>query len=271
MAGRRRRLGKSAYRMTARRKSALRKAQLVSARKRKKGIAVKVGILASGVAVGALGYKYKGHAANIATDLKGRAFRFANPGNSLTGQMTPEWKEANMAGNAVSPPSAARQAPPVNSPQMGGTTPQGPNQGKARMGFGGAAASGPTQGAKALSVTQLPKGGTDIDPYGTAQMQAARDPNQRTPHPLAKGMTRERIAEGLRKAGVDPNGDVTWREIAVLAEVQAEYLNRTQNAGFKVSGPGRGNKSYNQFYRSLLDVYGTPSAGDLRRAQQGKA
>lgn len=265
MAGRRRRMGKSAYRLTARRRVALRRAQLISARKRRKNNAIKVGILAAGITAGVLGTKYGGSAANIAKDIKNRGFRFNNPANKA--QTTPAGLEANMLENAVSPAAVARQAPPVKSPSMGSTSSPRPN--KAKGGFGGAA--GDAVPGKQAKVTPVASAGQQVDPYGTAQLEAARDPNQRKIHPLAKGMTKERIQQGLIKAGVNP-ADATWREIAVLAEVQAEYLNRTKNAGFKVNGPGRGNKSYNQYYRSLLDIMEIPSAGDLKRAQrEGKA
>lgn len=257
--------GKTAYRMTARRKAALRNAQLISARKRRRGNVIKAGVLAGGVAVGVYaGQRYHAQIKDVASSVKNYKFRFNNPANAA--KMTPAGLEANMKGNAVSPAAVASQAPPPSAPNMNNTSTPAPKNGngpaaKAVPGFGGLTAKNPT------SVQNIPSEGRAVDPFGTAQMEKARDPNQRTPHPMAAGMTRDRISEGLKKAGTNPS-EATWREIAVLAEVQAEYLNRTKNAGFKVSGPGRGNRAYTQYYRTLLDIMEIPSAGDLRRAKK---
>lgn len=255
---------KSAYRLTTRRKAALRKAQLISARKRKgrgKGALAAVGVLAvTGGAI--IGYKYKG--SGIQADLKSRDFSMTNTRNNLAGRLTTGWKERNMVDNAVSPASAARQAAPVKPPKINNSTPR-PNTNTS--GVSPSTANWGNIGGE--TTTQVPSQGAVTDPFAVAQLEKAKDPNSRTIHPMAVGMTKERISEGLTKAGVK-SGEATWREIAVLAEVQAEYLNRTKNAGFKVYGPGRGNKSYNMYYRSLLDIMEIPSAGDLKRAAQKK-
>lgn len=266
---------KSAYRMTNRRKAALRKAQLISARKRKKNGLKAVGILATGVGLGILGTKFGGSGVNMAKDLKNRGFRFNNPAN--TAKMTPEGLEANMKENAVSPASAARQAPPVKPPNMNNTktsaSDHGPGPEKTAKGnFGGAAVPGNT------TTTVVPSEGRVTDSWGQAQVEKARDPNQRTIHPLAKGMTKDRIRDGLVKAGVKPE-EATWREIRVLAEVQAEFINRN-GVKLSFSPGGRASKEFNKYYRSLLDIWEVPSAGDIRearkkgielRATQGKA
>lgn len=69
-----RRYAKSAYRMTSRRKTALRKAQLASAKKRKRrNAAIAVGVLAGVGAVSVYGgYKHGDKISNIASDLKRR-------------------------------------------------------------------------------------------------------------------------------------------------------------------------------------------------------
>lgn len=256
----RRRMGKQAYRMTSRRKVALRKAQLASARKRKgMSKALKSVGIASAVGVGVLGYKIS-KSPSIQADIKGRDFRFTNSRNALAGRISPEWKEANVINNAVSPASVARQAPPVTEAKANNSTPK-PNSSTKKPNvetFSG------WRELAGTSETVVPSQGAVVDPHGQAAIEAARDPNKRTIHPLAADMTKERITEGLKKAGVDP-AQATWREIRVLAEVQAEFLNR-QGAKLTVYKNGRGSKEFNKYYRSLLDIYGLPSAGDLKEA-----
>lgn len=67
-------MSRNAYRMTSRRKAALRKAQLASAKKRRRrrNVAIGAGVLVAGGAAAYGGYKYGPRAANIAGDLKSR-------------------------------------------------------------------------------------------------------------------------------------------------------------------------------------------------------
>lgn len=244
MAGRRK--YKSAYRMTSRRKSALRKAQLVSARKRKgsgSGNLKKVGILAA-VAVGSAyaGHKFGGQAADVASSVR-RKLRFNNPANKAA--MTPAGLEANMVQNAVSPASAARQAAPVNAPNMNNTSTPAPSTrngpaAKGVPGFGGAIAN-PTK------VTQVPSAGKTVDPYGVAQLEKAADPNTRTIHPMVAKYGRERIVQGLAKIGVSPE-NATYKEIHAMATAWTGHLRKN---GHKIS-VAEGQK----IYTSMLDVMG---------------
>lgn len=225
--------GKSAYRMTARRKSALRKAQLISAKKRKRNNAIGLSVGALAVAsIGAYGgYKLHGSNSGIATDLKSRNFRFTNTRNSIQGRITPLWKERNMMDNAVSPASAAPQADPIKPPKASTSTPA-PNNStskpKAKTGFGGATQS--TGPAKPGNVTPVPSEGAVVDPFGVAQVEAAKDPNRRTPHPLAP--PKANIINGLSKVNVSPE-NATWREIRDLATVWTAHL-RKQGLKFLV-------------------------------------
>lgn len=171
MAGKRRggfKGGKSAYKMTARRKAALRKAQLISARKRKKNnVKMAVGALALASVAAYGGHKYGGSAANIAKDLKSRGFRFTNPKNSVEGVITPESKEAVVKTNAASPASAARQAPPVNPPDMNNTSTPRPRK-QAKTGFGGIAST-PQKPGNPVTVTPVAQAASIIDPEKPAK------------------------------------------------------------------------------------------------------
>lgn len=255
-----RRMGKQAYRLTSRRKVALRKAQMASARKRKgMGKALKSVGIVSAVGVGVLGYKIS-KSSSIQADIKGRDFRFTNSRNALAGRISTQWKEQNMVENAVSPAAVARKAAPIKEAKANNSTPK-PNTSTKKSNvetFSG------WKELAGTSETVVPSQGAVTDPFGQAAIDAARDPNQRTIHPLAKDMTKERITEGLKKAGVEPS-QATWREIRVLAEVQAEFLNK-QGAKLTVYKNGRASKEFNKYYRSLLDIYGLPSAGDLKEA-----
>jgi hypothetical protein len=108
MAGRQAyRKGKSAYKMTARRKAALRKAQLASARKRSQRRKVAGGVAVGVVALAGtayLGAKYG--QSNIGADLKSRGFGMTNARNKMAARMAtdPNVKEAIMKKQAVSPP-----------------------------------------------------------------------------------------------------------------------------------------------------------------------
>lgn len=241
MAGRRR--YKSAYRMTSRRKAALRKAQLVSARKRKgSGLnkTIKAGILA-GTAVGLVygGHKWGGKAGDVAASVR-RSLRFNNPANAAA--MTPAGLEANMEQNAVSPARAARQAAPVNPPNMNNSSTPRPSN-KPRKGMGGAIPASRSP----RSVVQVPSAGNVVDPYGTAQLEAAADPNSRTIHPMVEKYGRERIVQGLQKMGASPE-TATWQEIKILSDA---WVGKLREGGAKISAvEGK------RIYTSILDVMG---------------
>ena len=171
MAGRRRGRagGKSAYKMTARRKAALKKAQMISARKRRKNGALKaagvVGLVGTALV---LGHKYGDSGVNMAKDLKGRAFRFTNPKNSAEGVITPDSKEAVMKTNAASPASAARQAAPVQPPNMNNTSTPRPRK-QAKVGFGGHGKNGATKPGDTVNVTPVAQAERIIDPEKPAK------------------------------------------------------------------------------------------------------
>ncbi len=71
--------GRSAYRMTARRKAALRKAQLASAKKRRRrrNAAIGAGIVGASAAAAYIGYSHPDKVRNIASDLKRRTPKFS--------------------------------------------------------------------------------------------------------------------------------------------------------------------------------------------------
>lgn len=106
-----------AYRMTARRRAALRKAQLASARKRKRNRNLKKaayiggGVAALGLAAYA-GTKLGGNG-GIAKDLRGRKLSMNSMKNAAVARLAthPAVKEAVMKANAVSPPTKAMAQP----------------------------------------------------------------------------------------------------------------------------------------------------------------
>lgn len=247
MAGRRRRgrAGKSAYRLTARRKTALRRAQLISARKRKKSAAIKVGILAGGVALGVLGTKYGPNAVNMAKDLKNRNFRFNNPDNSVVGTMTPEANETVMKGNAVSPAAAARQAKPTKPPKMNNTSQPKPNSGNPRRGMGGAK---PASGADKAEFSKVSR---EIDPGKSTKTK---------PYPYAlpneqQIMTKLKVTD---RSAVDQSG--LW----ILSEIWADY---DIAAGRTIRGMNKlGQRRF--VYRSLLDIFGLETKSAIRQREK---
>ena len=115
--------GRSAYRMTARRKAALRKAQLASAKKRKrnKKIAVGVGVLGVSAVVAYGGYAHGDKISNIAKDLKRRTpkAKAAAAASAAVRNNVQTWvKEKNQTANSMSQgwvkgagPDAGQSAP----------------------------------------------------------------------------------------------------------------------------------------------------------------
>lgn len=246
MAGRRkyRSAGKSAYKMTARRKAALRNAQLISARKRRKGHAVKVGILASGVAIGVLGHKHGGSVANMAKDLKNRHFRHSDPANTKAHVVAQDVKEAVVKTNAVSPASAARHAPPVQSPNMHNTSTPAPSRhngpaAKGVPGFGGIA-----QNPK--SVQNLPQAESIIDPQKPV----------RPPFPAEHLPTKERILGKLGKDAGDVNQDDLW----ALSQIWDNHL---RQQGVRVKGHKNRRVGV---YTSMLDMFDLEPKSKAKKA-----
>lgn len=107
---------RQAYRMTTRRRAALRKAQIASARKRKRNKklkiagAVGVGVLAVGGAAWA--GTAIGNGTDIRSSLKNRKLAMNNARNKMAGVISPDAKEAMMKRNAVSPPPVRWQKMP---------------------------------------------------------------------------------------------------------------------------------------------------------------
>lgn len=99
---------RQAYRMTTRRRAALRKAQIASARKRKRNKklkiagAVGVGVLAVGGAAWA--GSAIGNGKDIRSGLKNRKLAMNNARNKMAGVISPDAKEAMMRRSAVSAP-----------------------------------------------------------------------------------------------------------------------------------------------------------------------
>ena len=116
---------RGAYKLTARRRTALKRAQAISARKRKgqRNKRIAVGVLAvAGVAGAAYaGHRYGGQAGNIARDLKSRfhASGISAGGVSANGAVRAAHqsgaKEATRIAGAISPASTPR--PKVKKPQ----------------------------------------------------------------------------------------------------------------------------------------------------------
>lgn len=237
-----RRYSKSAYRLTTRRKAALKKAQLISARKRKgrgkKGALAAVGVL-SLASAGVIGYKFKG--SSIQADLKARDFSMTNTRNNLAGRLTPQWKERNMVDNAVSPASAARQAAPVKPPKANNSTPK-PNSSNVTA-KSPADLSWGTLGA--VVETKVPSEGKAIDPFGVAQLEKAADPNSRTIHPLAPSA--DRIVAYLKEKGFTRE-TTTWTEINAMSKMWVAHLRKQ---GKKISV-----KDGQKIYTSMLDLMG---------------
>jgi hypothetical protein len=237
-----RRYSKSAYRFTTRRKTALKKAQLISARKRKGrgkgGALAAVGVL-SVAGAGFLGYKFKG--SSIQADLKARDFSMTNTRNNLAGRMTPEWKEQNMKENAVSPAAVARKAAPVKPPKANNSTPK-PNS-------SGVTAKSPADlswGTLGAVVEQKVAGeGKVTDPFGVAQLEKAMDPNVRTTHPLAPSA--ERIVAYLKEKGFTRE-TTTYSEIWAMSKMWQAHLRKQ---GTKISVT-----TGQEIYKSMLDAMG---------------
>ena len=239
-----RRYSKSAYRFTTRRKTALKKAQLISARKRKgrgkgrNGALAAVGVL-SLASAGVIGYKFKG--SSIQADLKARDFSMTNTRNNLAGRLTPEWKERNMVDNAVSPASAARKAAPVKPPKANNSTPK-PNSNNVTA-ASPADLSWGTLGA--VVETKVPGEGKVVDPFGVAQLEKALDPNNRTTHPLAPSA--ERIVAYLKEKGFTRE-TTTYSEIYAMSKMWTAHLRKQ---GTKVSVT-----TGQDIYKSMLDAMG---------------
>jgi hypothetical protein len=111
------------YRMTARRRAALRKAQLASAKKRRRrrNTAIAGGILAGGATAAYIGYAHGDKAANIAVGLAARtpnAATVRKAGNRVRSASQPLRKEANRIRNGLTKgfrrgagPEAGQSAP----------------------------------------------------------------------------------------------------------------------------------------------------------------
>jgi hypothetical protein len=199
-----------------------------------------VGVLAAvaGGAVGVYGgVRFNGQIKDVASSVK-RNLRFNNPANAAA--MTPAGLETNMKQNAVSPAAVARQAAPVNSPDMNNSSSPGPSN-KPKKGFGGA------KPAKPGNVVKVASAGAVVDPYGAAQLEKAADPNQRTIHPMVEKYGRERIVQGLAKINVTAE-NATWREIKTLSDA---WVGTLRQNGKRISATD-GQK----IYVSMLDVMG---------------
>jgi hypothetical protein len=231
--------------MTSRRKAALRKAQLVSARKRKgsgRGLAAKVGVLAAvaGGAVGVYGgVKYNSQIKDVAGSVK-RSFRSATPNNSAQNAVKPDVKLGNVLQAGVTNAQAARQAPPVNPPNMNNTSTPAPstNAGPAAKGvpgFGGVARQqGHTQ--KLLPAESI------IDPTPPAKKN--RYPAEHLP-------TMERILDKLGKK----QGDVVQEDLWALSQIWADHK---ISKGVKIKGIG---KNQVAIYNSMRDMFQMETKG----------
>ena len=138
MAGRPRTRAKQAYRMTSRRKSALRKAQLASAAKRKrnaKRAATAVGVIGLIGVASYTGSRY-GSGKSLAADLKGRKFNMTSMKNAAAARAAanPLVKEKVMQGQAVSPPPVRWQETPSGLKNMKNNDPvkSAPSETKAK-------------------------------------------------------------------------------------------------------------------------------------------
>lgn len=255
MAGKRggyRKGGKQAYRMTARRKSALRKAQLVSARKRKRnGGVVKAGILAGGVAVGVYaGVKYNGQIKDVASSVK-RKLSFNTPNNSAQHTVNPDVKLAQVLQNGATNAQAARQAAPVQPPNMNNTSTPAPSRSN-----GPAAKGVPGFGGAAKTPIQVPSAGAVIDPT----------PPIRTPFPAEHLPSKEQM---LHRLGKTDASTVTTDDAIALSKLwSAEKLK-----GVKVGNQkSTKNVGYLGVYTHILDTFGleTKKAKKAQSQQQGR-
>ncbi len=122
-----------AYRMTARRRAALRKAQMASAKKRKrnknlKRAAIGVGAVAALGTAAYVGTRLGNSSGGIAGDLRGRKLSMNSVKNAAVARVAanPRVKEAVMKANAVSPPTKAMENPKplsTNDPVASAPTP----------------------------------------------------------------------------------------------------------------------------------------------------
>ena len=246
----RRRMGKQAYRMTSRRKVALRKAQLASARKRKgMNKALKSVGVAGALGVAALGYKIS-KSSSIQADIKGRDFRFTNSRNALAGRISPQWKEANVINNAVSPASAARQAPPVTEAKASNSTPK-PNSSTKKPNvetFNG------WKELAGTSETVVPSQGAVVDPT----------PPPRKAFP-AELMPTER--EILHRLGKTDRSTVTRDDAKLISKLWVEEKLK----GKKI--PGITSKSVGNvgLYMGVLDIFGLETEKAEKARLAGKA
>lgn len=245
MAGRR--MGKQAYRMTARRKAALKRAQLISARKRRKNRAIN-GVLAGGAlaAVAAYGYR-QGAFKGIAADLKGRDFRFTNTRSQVAKFVQPPVKEANVVANAVSPASVKPQAAPVNSPSMGSTST--PKPGKVGVPKGLTPVN--------ANVTHVASEGAVLD---SANLNKAKNPY---PHLPPDAETRILAKLGKTRSQIGPNDRTDLR---ILAEMWVDHdiANGRRMKFGKV-------KQRIWAYTSILDIFGLETlTAEKERKKAGK-
>lgn len=262
MAGRRRGRvgGKSAYKMTARRKAALKKAQMISARKRRKNGALKaagvVGLVGTALV---LGHKYGDSGVNMAKDLKGRAFRFTNPKNSAEGVITPDSKEAVMKTNAASPASAARQAAPVQPPNMNNTSTPRPRK-QAKVGFGGHGKNGATKPGDTVNVTPVAQAESIIDPEKPAK------PVFPAEHLPPKESVLKKM--GASEAEFMALDSQTQRNFAMdLAKIwNEEYI---KSKGIKVPGFGwKKTPVHVGIYGGILDYFGVERAYEQKAREK---
>ena len=248
-----RRAGKSAYRMTARRKAALHKAQLISARKRRRNNAIKVGIVAGGLAVAAYGgHKYGGKASDVASSVK-RKLNMNNVRNSIAGKISPEMKEQQVLKSAVSPASAARQAEP-NKPQNLGATHSAPKPSSKPKG-GMSSTFGSWSELSAVpgnaTITNLPSAGAVIDP----------SPPKKPVYPAEHMPTMERI---LSKLGKNKQ-DVVQEDLWALSQIWADHK---KGAGVKV--PGMRNPRQT-IYTTMLDMFEMETKGQREARKKAQS
>lgn len=250
MARKRKSFRKNAYRMTPRRKAALRKAQLISARKRKKNNLKKatVGVLAAGTAVGLAygGHKWGGNVADIASGLRNRSFRWANASNSPSGKITVDNKVDNITRNAVSPPTAAQQrGAPQTPPNLNrSATSSRPNSG---VGFGTVQPRVPGQGKPAKAVTNLPQAESIIDPQKPA----------RPVYPAEHMPSMERILSKLGKKQEAVNQD----DLYALSKIWADYK---LSHGVRI----KGFNNQRAIYTTMLDMFSLETKGEIRERQK---
>lgn len=198
-----------AYRMTARRRAALRKAQMASARKRKrnkniKRAAIGVGAVAALGTAAYVGTRLGNSSGGIAGDLRGRKLSMNSVKNAAVARIAtnPRVKEAVMKANAVSPPTRGMENPKpliTNDPVASAPSPAK------------AAQAAQPQAAQSRPDVVPPGGGSVKKPDGNAP--AAPGMSRPVRQPTVTEVAAQTAADGRANAANQPYVNSQGKEV----------------------------------------------------------